>query len=70
MYKKENPDVTEAFLRSDNAACYKNQKTLQAFMSLQDAIEGLHLEGYYFSEAQGGKSRYIVQPHLVQDTCM
>jgi len=36
-------------------------------MSLQDAIKGLHLEGYYFSEAQGGKSRYIVEIDLVQD---
>ena len=56
-YKQQNPDVTEAFLRSDNAACYKSQRTIQGLWSLQDAVEGLHISGYHFSEAQGGKSR-------------
>ena len=57
LYKKAHPQVTEVYLRSDNAGCYHSNKTILGLWSHRNKIPGLTIKGYCFSEACGGKSR-------------
>ena len=43
--------------RSDNAAAYKSQATIQAMYQLSKELDDCTIAGYYFSEPQSGKSR-------------
>ena len=57
LYKKANPEVTEAYLRADNAACYKSQRLIQSLYTSRHTIEGLTIKAFLFSEPGGGKSK-------------
>lgn len=57
IYKRANPEVTKAWLKSDNAGCYHSQFLLVPLWSIRDKIEGLRIMGYSFSAAGAGKDR-------------
>ncbi|XP_064653010.1 uncharacterized protein LOC135503381 [Lineus longissimus] len=50
----ESPQVTEVFLRSDNAGCYHNASLLLSLPVLSKS-KGITIKRYDFSEAQAGK---------------
>lgn len=52
--KTENPELTTAFFRSDNAGCYHNSTMLAACRSM-GAATGITLSRVDFSDPQGGK---------------
>lgn len=54
MLKKEYPVLNQAFLRSDNAGCYKNGALLLSLpeISVHSGIKVIH---YNFSDPQAGK---------------
>ena len=49
-----NPDITEVFLRSDNAGCYHCAYLLLSLPSLGDRV-GVKISRYDYSEPQAGK---------------
>ena len=52
--KTEQPFITEAFLRSDNGACYHNAPLLFALPAIGSRT-GIQIKRYDFSEPQAGK---------------
>ncbi|CAB4028841.1 hypothetical protein AC249_AIPGENE13851, partial [Paramuricea clavata] len=52
--KQENPQITKAFLRSDEAGCYHNNMLILACNDLSQS-SGVQIVGYDFSEPQCGK---------------
>ena len=74
------PEVTEAFLRSDNAGCYHCGYLILSLPSLRDRV-GITIKRYDFSDPQAGKdvcdrriavikshmSRFINEGHDVRD---
>ncbi|XP_052097915.1 uncharacterized protein LOC127732770 [Mytilus californianus] len=53
--KKQLPQITEAYLRSDNAGCYHCGQLWLAIPSLSERT-GIQIKRYDYSEAQSGKS--------------
>ena len=54
-FKKNNEGVHSAWLRSDQAACYKSSKLIHPLWCIRKKY--VNLLGYIFSEAGSGKSR-------------
>lgn len=52
--KQEQPQISQAFLRSDNAGCYKNGPLLTAIPGISQRT-GISVLRYDFSETQTGK---------------
>ena len=52
--KLKNPQITKAFLRSDEAGCYHNNMLILACNDLSQS-SGVQIVGYDFSEPQSGK---------------
>ena len=52
--KKENPNISKAYLRSDEAGCYHNNMLIAACQDLSQLTD-VHIVGYHFSEPQKGK---------------
>ena len=52
--KRENPPLTTAFFRQDNAGCYHNSTMLAACRSME-AVTGIAVSRVDFSDPQGGK---------------
>jgi len=52
--KREQPFISEVFLRSDNGACYHNASLLLALPAI-GARTGIRIRRYDFSELQAGK---------------
>ena len=52
--KTENPELTAAFFRQDNAGCYHNSTMLAACRSME-AVTGIAVSRVDFSDPQGGK---------------
>ena len=52
--KRENPQLTTAFFRQDNAGCYHNSTMLAACRSME-AVTGIAVSRVDFSDPQGGK---------------
>ena len=52
--KTENPELTAAFFRQDNAGCYHNSTMLAACRSME-AVTGIAVSRVDFSVPQGGK---------------
>ena len=50
----ENPSISKAFFRQDNAGCYHSSATLFACPSVE-ASTGIKVVGVDFSDPQGGK---------------
>ena len=59
VYKKAHPEVTELTICSDCAGAYRNEKVIVGLWSLRNGgiAKGLKINGSYFSEPGGGKSR-------------
>ena len=55
--KKENPEISTAFLRQDNAGCYHSVTTLVTCQLMEQAT-GIKVERVNFSDPQGGKGPY------------
>ncbi|XP_063418380.1 uncharacterized protein LOC134701170 [Mytilus trossulus] len=53
--KKQQPTVTTAFLRSDNAGCYHCSNLWHAVPAISEET-GVNIQRYDFSESQDGKS--------------
>jgi hypothetical protein len=51
---KENPEITQAFLRSDEAECYHNNLLLAAIRDVRKRCK-IKVSTYHFSEPQYGK---------------
>ena len=51
---KENPEITQAFLRSDEAGCYHNNLLLAAIRDVSKRCK-IKISTYHFSEPQYGK---------------
>ena len=54
ILKREKPFISEAFLRSDNGACYHNAALLLALPAIGSRT-GIRIRRYDFSEPQAGK---------------
>ena len=54
MVKKEYPVLNQAFLRSDNAGCYKNGALLLSLPEIS-VCSGIKVIRYNFSDPQAGK---------------
>ena len=52
--KEEHPILKQAFLRSDNAGCYKNGALLLSLPEIS-ALSGIKILRYDFSDPQAGK---------------
>ena len=52
--KAVKPEITEAFLRSDNAGCYHCAYLILSLPSLGDLV-GITIKCYDFSDPQAGK---------------
>lgn len=52
--KTENPEISTAFFRQDNAGCYHNATMLAACRSMGD-VTGIAVSRVDFSDPQGGK---------------
>ena len=52
--KYSNPEVTKAFLRSDNAGCYHSANTILSGVQLSN-LTGIKIKRIDFSDPQGGK---------------
>lgn len=52
--KSENPEITSAYLRSDNAGCYHSSVLLLA-CALMEKRTGISVSRFDFSDPQGGK---------------
>ena len=52
--KTENPEISTAFFRQDNAGCYHNATMLAACRSMGD-VSGIAVSRVDFSDPQGGK---------------
>ena len=57
MIKNQNPNIRDAYLKSDNAGCYHN---IQLLLALPDISRrtGISIQCYDFSDPQSGKDIY------------
>ena len=55
-YHRQRPDVKYAWIKSDNAACYKNEHTIKWLWWNRRCVKGLEILGVRFSEPGKGKS--------------
>lgn len=54
MIKNQNPNITHAYLKSDNAGCYHNSQLLLALPDMSRRT-GIMVKRYDFSDPQSGK---------------
>ena len=54
ILKREHPEISRAFLRSDNAGCYHSSVTLSACRFMEERT-GIAVARVVFSDPQGGK---------------
>ena len=54
MIKNQNPNITDAYLKSDNAGCYHNSQLLLALPGISRRT-GISIQRYDFSDPQSGK---------------
>lgn len=52
--KKENPEITKAYFRQDNAGCYHSATTILSCPTIAKST-GIAIENIDFSDPQGGK---------------
>ena len=52
--KRKNPDLTKAYLRSDEAGCYHSNDLIAAVKDIGERV-GIVIESYDYSEPQSGK---------------
>jgi hypothetical protein len=52
--KAENPEIKEAYYRSDNAGCYHSLNTILSCQTISKR-SGIYIKRYDFSDPQGGK---------------
>lgn len=55
LIKKKNPQITEAFIRSDNAGCFHGHLSISAIAEMNKRT-GIHVRRLDFADPQGGKS--------------
>ena len=56
LYKQANPQVSQVYLRSDQAGCYKSERLIIPIWLMRES-HGISIKKYMFSEAGSGKSR-------------
>ena len=54
MIKNQNPNITDVYLKSDNAGCYHNSQLLLALPDISRRT-GISIQRYDFSDPQSGK---------------
>ena len=54
MIKNQHPNITDAYLKSDNAGCYHNSQLLLALPGISRRT-GISIHRYDFSDPQSGK---------------
>ena len=54
MIKNQNPNITDAYLKSDNAGCYHNSQLILALPDISRRT-GISIQRYDFFDPQSGK---------------
>lgn len=55
LLKKKNPQITELFIRSDNAGCFHGHLGISAIAEMNKR-SGIHVRRHDIADPQGGKS--------------
>lgn len=55
LLKKKNPQITELFIRSDNAGCFHGHLGISAIAEMNKR-SGIHVRRHDFDDPQRGKS--------------
>ena len=72
-FKRQNPEVEEVILKSDNAGCYHSVSTIMRLWALRNSVPGLKVLGIHFGEPRKGKGpcdKYFAIIRALQRRCI